>query len=78
MSARGRLAWGLVLVLGLVHYDFWFWEDKTLVFGFMPVGLLFHALISVGAGVAWFLVVRNAWPGHVERWAAEEPPEEPR
>ena len=39
------------------------------VLGFLPVGLLFQALISVGAAVAWALVVRCAWPTHVEEWA---------
>ena len=64
-----RLVWGFVVVLAVLHYDFWFWDDRTLVLGFMPVGLLFQVLISVGAGVAWFLVVRFAWPAALEEWA---------
>ncbi len=33
-----------ILVLGLLHQDFWFWDDPTLIFGFLPVGLAYHAL----------------------------------
>ena len=68
-SAASKLAWGFVIVLAIVHYDFWFWHDTTLVFGFMPIGLAFHALISVLAGVAWWLVAKYAWPSWVEEWA---------
>ena len=64
-----KLAWGLVVLLGIVHYDFWFWDDRTLVFGFLPVGLAYQALISILAGVAWFLVVKYAWPEEIEHWA---------
>ena len=70
MSSRGWLAWGLVLLVGILHYDFWWWDDRTLVFGFMPIGLFWHALISIFAAIAWALVVRFAWPTHVEEWAA--------
>ena len=34
-----------------------------------PIGLAYHALISVLAAVAWALVVRFAWPQHIEDWA---------
>ena len=66
-----KLAWGLVVVLAILHYDFWYWNDESLVFGFMPVGLAYQAGISLAAGVAWALVVHNAWPDEVEKWASE-------
>jgi hypothetical protein len=66
-----RVAWGLVIVLAIVHYDFWYWGDTSLVFGFMPVGLAFHAGLSVAAAFAWALVVKFAWPTHVEAWAEQ-------
>ncbi len=71
MSAnqKRKLVWGLVLVLGVVHYDYWYWTDTTLVFGFMPTGLFFHAMISIAAGLTWALVVKHAWPDHLEEWA---------
>ena len=69
LSGAGKFAWGLVALLAVLHYDFWNWNDRSVVFGFLPVGLLFQALISIGAAVAWALVVRSAWPTHVEEWA---------
>ena len=69
---RRKLAWGFVALLGILHYDFWYWGDRTLAFGFMPVGLAYHALISILAGVAWALVVKYGWPTHIEQWAEEQ------
>ncbi len=54
--------WGLVLLLIILHQDLWFWDDATLVFGFMPIGLLYHAGISVAAAVTWYLATLYAWP----------------
>ena len=71
-----RFVWGLVVILAILHYDFWYWDDRTLVAGFMPVGLWFQALISVAAGCAWALVVKYAWPKHIEEWADGERGEE--
>lgn len=69
MSTGGKLAWGLVLVAGVLHYDFWNWGRTTLVFGFLPIGLAYQAGISILAAIAWALVVRLAWPERVEEWA---------
>ena len=66
-----RLAWGFVLILAILHYDFWNWESTELVFGFLPIGLAYQALISLLAGVAWLCVVKLAWPQDVEDWADE-------
>lgn len=53
-----------LLVVGLIiaHHDFWFWEDPTLVFGFMPVGLFYHTCLSIAAAVVWWLACTFAWP----------------
>lgn len=64
-----RAVWILVGVLAVLHYDFWWWDSRTLVFGFMPIGLLYHALFSCAAAFTWSLAVRFAWPEHVEAWA---------
>jgi len=72
MTARARMAWGLVALLAVLHFDFWWWDDRTLVFGFLPIGLASQAAISILATVAWALVVRHAWPGHVEEWAEQD------
>ncbi|MEM6777448.1 MAG: DUF3311 domain-containing protein [Planctomycetota bacterium] len=51
-----------VIGLLILHQDNWFWTDETLVFGFLPIGLAWHAGISVGASVTWFAATKIAWP----------------
>ncbi len=64
--------WLLVALLFILHQDFWLWSDRTLVFGFMPVGLLYHAGFSVAAALVWLLAVKFAWPKTIEDWATDE------
>ena len=52
----------LVVLLLVLHQDFWFWGDTRLVFGFLPVTLFYHAGISVAAAITWYLAIRYAWP----------------
>ncbi len=60
------------LILAALHQDFWLWEDKSLVFGFLPVGLAYHAAYSLVAALFWWLVSKLAWPFKIEQWADEE------
>jgi hypothetical protein len=64
---RKAAAGAAVVLLYLLHQDFWFWrEARPLVFGFMPIGLFYHAAFTViSAGVLWLLVAL-AWPAHLE------------
>ena len=57
----------LVLLYWALHQDFWNWKAATpLTFGFLPPGLTYHALYTIGiAGLMWFLV-RVAWPSALE------------
>lgn len=71
MTTAGKLAWGAVILTGIIHFDFWAWDDDTLVFGFVPSALAFHAALSVMAAISWALVVRFDWPDNVEAWAVE-------
>ena len=57
-----KLVWGLVLLLLVLHQDVWFWKDDTLIFGFIPIGLFYHAMISIGAAITWFLATKHCWP----------------
>lgn len=56
-----------VALLYALHQDFWFWrEARPLVFGVLPIGLFYHVAYTVAcAGVLW-LLVRSAWPAHLE------------
>ena len=57
----------LVIVLYLLHQDFWFWrEARPLVFGFLPIGLFYHAVFTVAAAALLLVLVRYLWPAHLE------------
>ncbi|MBI3474064.1 MAG: hypothetical protein HY013_22130 [Candidatus Solibacter usitatus] len=55
------------LLLYLLHQDFWFWRSaRPLVFGFLPVGLFYHACYSLAASGWLWALVKLAWPSHLE------------
>jgi hypothetical protein len=69
-SSSGRkLVWFLVLALFVLHQDFWWWDQRTLILGFLPIGLAYHAAFSLAAAVVWALAIRFAWPASIEAWA---------
>jgi hypothetical protein len=64
----------LVAVVSLyaLHQDFWFWRTAyPLVFGFVPIGLFYQACYSVAASLLLWLLVKFAWPAHLEREVEE-------
>jgi uncharacterized protein DUF3311 len=66
-SSRRWLAWLAVVALYALHQDVWFWRTaRPLIFGFIPVGLAYHALFSIGAALLMALLVRVAWPARLE------------
>ncbi len=69
---KRNLIYVALIVLGLIHQDFWFWYSPTLIFGFLPVGLAYHAFYSLLAAFVWFLALKYAWPAHIEAFAAED------
>ena len=71
-SRSGRLlVWGIVIALFVLHQDFWWWDNKTLLLGFMPIGLFYHAAFSIAAGLVWALAIKLAWPAEIEAWAEQ-------
>jgi hypothetical protein len=64
--------YGLAVVLAILHHDFWYWDDRTLLFGFLPIGLAYHAAFSLAAAGVWALAVVFAWPSTIEDIIAEE------
>lgn len=64
-----RLFWAWVVILFILHQDFWLWDDKWLVMGFLPVGLFYHAMFSIVASVTWVIANKFAWPVEIEEWA---------
>jgi hypothetical protein len=65
---RNAAAIGAVGLLYVLHQDLWFWHDaRPLVFGFLPIGLFYHAAFTVASAGALWLVVTLAWPTHLEK-----------
>ena len=64
-----KLIWTAVVVLTLLHHDFWLWNDRSLWLGFLPAGVGYHAIYSLAAAALWALACRWAWPDNIESWA---------
>ena len=69
---KKTLVYLAILLLAILHQDFWFWDDPALVFGSLPVGLAYHVFYSIAAAALWALAVRYAWPSNVEAFAELE------
>jgi hypothetical protein len=63
----------MVVVVYLLHQDNWNWKNSDLVFGFLPVGLAYHAGYSILAAVMMAVLVKFAWPKHLEDVQPEKP-----
>jgi hypothetical protein len=63
------------ITLYLLHQDIWFWSRaRPLVFGFVPIGLFYHACFSVAAALFMALLVKHAWPAHLEEEVEQAKP----
>ncbi len=62
----------LVLLVFLLHQDYWNWKQtEPLVFGFLPVGLAYHAGYAVLAAVMMALLVKFAWPTELDQFESK-------
>ena len=62
-----------VALVYVAHQDLWNWKKADpLLFGFLPVGLSYHAGYAVLCAVMMAVLVKFAWPKHLE---AQETPE---
>jgi len=68
------LIWILVVVLLIAHQDNFLWDDGTLVWGFMPIGLAYQVGISLAAAVVWFLATQFCWPTNLAEEHSAKPP----
>jgi hypothetical protein len=68
---------GIVLAVYLLHQDVWFWRTaRPLVFGFLPIGLFYHAVFCLLCSVVMVLLVRFAWPLDLDAPASALLPED--
>jgi hypothetical protein len=57
----------ILVVLFVLHQDFWFWNQAVpLVFGFLPIGLFYHAAYTVATSLVLVVLVRMLWPVQLE------------
>ncbi|HWL93967.1 MAG TPA: DUF3311 domain-containing protein [Phycisphaerae bacterium] len=62
----------LIIALLILHQDFWWWDSiNPLIFGFMPIGLAYHAGISIAAAFVWWLATKSWWTEEMEVSDAE-------
>ncbi len=64
---KSRIVFGLIVLLGVLHQDFWWRADhRTLVAGFLPVSLAYHVGVSIAASALWGLACYHCWPTDAE------------
>lgn len=57
----------MVGVIYLLHQDFWNWRKaEPLLFGVLPIGLAYHVGYSLLAALMMAVLVKFAWPKHLE------------
>ncbi len=62
----------LVTGVYLLHQDGWNWNRaEPLVFGFVPIGLAYHAAYSLVAALLMAVLVRFAWPRELDEFEEE-------
>jgi len=59
-----------VVALVILRHDYWNWRVVNPV-GFLPVGLWWQILVTLGASLVMWLLVTFAWPGHLEEEACQ-------
>ena len=66
-------------VLFVLHQDFWWKADATLVLGVLPVSLAYHAVWTLFVAFGWWLVGRYCWPSYLDEAdrATDTPPAPP-
>ncbi len=64
----------LVLAFYALHQDVWLWrEARPLVFGILPAGLFYHAAYTLAVPLLMWVLLRAAWPFHLEQDAGTGP-----
>ena len=71
---KNLLLFLLIAGVYVLHQDFWNWRTAyPLVFGFLPIGLAYHAAYSILASIMMAILVTTAWPRHLETIEGAEP-----
>jgi hypothetical protein len=55
------------------HQDWWNWRGaEPIAFGFLPIGLFYHACYTLVATLLMAALVRLAWPSDLEQESPHE------
>lgn len=69
--AKKVLGTVLVGMAYLLHQDFWHWKvSQPVVLGIFPIGLFYHIVYTIVVAGLLALLVRYAWPSHLEQGLA--------
>ena len=64
----------LFLFVLFLRHDYWNWDAPGyLLFGFLPIGLWWQALVTIVASIMMWLMVTFAWPSHLEDPTSTKP-----
>jgi hypothetical protein len=64
---KNFLLFVLVALVYAAHQDFWNWSKADpMIFGFLPIGLAYHAGYAIACAVLMAILVKAAWPKHLE------------
>jgi hypothetical protein len=65
MNPRPAILYAALVLLFVLHNDWWFWNDGRLILG-LPVGLLYHLVFMLVTAAVMALIVTFAWPDDLE------------
>jgi len=60
--SRRALIISFFVLLAVLHQDFWWKADPTLVLGVLPISLAYHLVWTFLVAFGWFLVGKYCWP----------------
>jgi len=67
----------VVIALYVSHQDIWNWRKVyPMAFGFVPIGLFYHACFTVASALVMWMLVTYAWPAHLEEEIEGQPVKE--
>ena len=59
-TTLSRILYVLLVVLFILHNDYWFWQTPQMVLG-LPIGILYHILYCIVASLLMFSLVKYTW-----------------
>lgn len=56
-TALKGILYSLLVLLFILHNDFWLWENNQLILG-LPIGLLYHIMFCIVASILMLFLVK--------------------